>query len=294
MAGSVPKSSDLAPRLWALAICAALWLGLGVGATEAKERMSSGAFTAYVIQQLEAEIPNLQMTVIGDLAFDAKAPPDHEWRVFLDNDYRSYLVDPEALPQILSDRLGSMRELLARPQVDASPGRVLPVVRDLDYFQSIRAQASTDFPHLMLNEFLVVLYVLDSQRSMRFLTQGDLADLDVPSDRLHGIAVENLERHLTGLELSGGDGLYGITGADSYEASLILLDSVWTEGPLEVRGDFVVFLPTRNFFLVTGSEDPENLARGQDIADDAFAKEGHPLTNRPFVRRDGRWLPFEP
>ncbi len=106
--------------------------------------------------------------------------------------------------------------------------------------------------------------------------------------------IENLERHVAGFEVVGDDGLYLIKGADSYEASLILLDSIWTERQLAVKGDFVVFMPSRNFFLVTGSEDRQSLALGRAIARDAFARDDHPLSSRPFIRQNGNWHPLDP
>ncbi len=256
--------------------------------------MSPEAFTSYVMQHLKAEIPDLQVTNVDTLAFETNSPSKDNWQVFLDNDYRSYLNKPEPLPDILADRLGAMREILARMDVAVSVERVLPVVRDTYYFHTIQAQAKADLPHLILTDFLVVLYVLDNKHSMQFVTKEILADLNLSPERLHDAAIENLEGHVAGFEVVEEDGLYAITGADSYEASLILLDSIWTGRQLDVQGDFVVFMPSRNFFMVTGSEDRENLALGQAIARMAFDREDHPLTSRPLVRRNGRWLPFEP
>lgn len=285
------------PQRRASLLAAALllaWTAFGVPASKATEPMDPRAFTSYVAEQFKTGIPELQVKITSDLTLRGTSPPDNDWTISLDNDYRAYLQDPSTLPQVVSDRLELMRELLAEVQLEISLDRVFAVVRGLDRMQALEAQGFVRVPHLMLNEHLVVLYVLDSERAMRFLTAEDLSVLGLPSERLHATAIENLQGYLTNLEVAGEQGFYMITGGDSYESSLMLFDFIWAERRLEVKGDFVVFLPNHYVLLVTGSEDPENLARAQALAVDAFSNGVHPITDLPFVRRDGRWVLFRP
>ncbi len=222
------KSYKVTRRLRAVAICAALWLGSSIGAPEAKEPMSQAEFSAHMAKQMEAQLSGSKVEIKDGLTLHVTTPSDMDLQIFLDNDYRAYRAEPEALSGVVADRIASMREVLAGPEAVRSPDRILPVVRDLEFLQAMESQISARYPHRVLNDYLVVLYVFDSEHSMQYVVEEDLKSLNVPSESLLDLAVANLSRHLTGVEVTAGDGLYILAGADSYESSLILLEQIWT------------------------------------------------------------------
>jgi len=60
---------------------------------------------------------------------------------------------------------------------------------------------------------------------------------------------------LTDIKRDGSDGVYMFTAGGNYEASIILLDSLWTKENLPVKGDFVIAIPSRDVLMITGSND---------------------------------------
>jgi uncharacterized protein YtpQ (UPF0354 family) len=140
---------------------------------------------------------------------------------------------------------------------------------------------------------LIVLYVQDSATKMRYLRSSDLDEAQIERKELRSLACANLKQLLPKLETSGADGIYMVTAGGTYEASLLLLDSLWTGGQFDVRGDIAVAIPTRDLLLVTGSGYPEGIRRVRQMAREAFTGGAYRLTQQLFVYRDGHFSEFE-
>jgi uncharacterized protein YtpQ (UPF0354 family) len=94
------------------------------------------------------------------------------------------------------------------------------------------------------------------------------------------------------MERHGNNGFYMMSAGGYYEASLLLLDWIWRDVRMVVKGDIVVAIPTRDVLLVTGSQDPEGLAKVKQIVADASNRGTYRLTSKLFVYRDGRFDEF--
>jgi uncharacterized protein YtpQ (UPF0354 family) len=110
---------------------------------------------------------------------------------------------------------------------------------------------------------------------------------------LRGLACENLKRLLPKIERSGTNGLYMFTAGGDYEASLLLLDSVWSDVQKDVRGDVVVAIPTRDLLLVTGSQDTQGIEKVKQLVHKASVEGSYRLATKLFVFHDGRLEEFK-
>jgi len=140
---------------------------------------------------------------------------------------------------------------------------------------------------------LVVLYAQDSPKNIRYLTSKDLPGLKVAKENLRALACENLRRILPKIELVGTNGLYMMTAGGNYEASLILLNAIWTNRQFVVQGDYVVAIPTRDLLLITGSNEAEGIVKVRRIAKKAVAEGSYRLTDDLFVYRGDRFVKFD-
>jgi uncharacterized protein YtpQ (UPF0354 family) len=82
-----------------------------------------------------------------------------------------------------------------------------------------------------------------------------------------------------------------LTAGGDYEASLLLLDSIWSGGEMELKGEMVVAIPTRDLLLVTGSKDPEGIEKVKRMVKEASSG-AYRLTQKLFVYRSGRFEEF--
>ena len=85
-------------------------------------------------------------------------------------------------------------------------------------------------------------------------------------------------------------GVYLFTADGTYESSLILFDDLWTDGRLDVRGEIVMAVPSRELLLVTGTGNEEGMARLKEVAEEVH-REGAPyrLSKSLFVYRGGKF-----
>jgi len=97
------------------------------------------------------------------------------------------------------------------------------------------------------------------------------------------------------MELRSGPLMSMIVAGGSYEASLLLLDDVWSKGPVpaKVDGDVVVAIPARDLLMVTGSRNRAGVDRLRELATKFASTTPYRLTPVLFVYRNGRFARFD-
>ena len=83
-----------------------------------------------------------------------------------------------------------------------------------------------------------------------------------------------------------------LAAGGDYDASLLVLDSIWSNCQMEVQGDVVVAVPTRDLLLVTGSRDPQGILKVKEIVHKASNGSAYRLTQKLFVYRNGKFHEF--
>ena len=187
------------------------------------------------------------------------------------------------------------------PEEKLDPTRIVPVIKDTAWLEETR-QATVargiDKPLESVHEDfapgLVVLYAQDSPKTIRYLTPKDVQEAGLDRGRLRRLAVENLGKVLPQIQFRGTNGLYMVIAGGDYETSLLLVDSFWTNGRVQVKGDYVVSIPARGLLFVTGSADPEGVRRLKSVTEEALKQSSYRLTSDLFVYRGGKFQAFQP
>ena len=148
--------------------------------------------------------------------------------------------------------------------------------------------------HQCFTEDLIIAYVVDAPKTIRYLTNKHLADLKLSVEQLHRIALTNLKRILPAPEIREESGLYQIHCGGTYEASLLFLNEFWDKRPFRLRGEIVVAVPARDAVLVTGSGYPEGIQRLSELAHEAHASSPYRVTSELLIRREGKFVPYRP
>ena len=268
-------------------------------ACSTEKDLTPAQFTREFAQALSKASPGLKVEIVDDLQLKVVKPDGGEFTSFLDNAYDAYKQDPEAKDAVIERFVASAVETVAGSDRKIDRTRIVPVVKDRPWLDEMRRalaeRGAKDIPdHACddLNADLIIVYAEDTPSSIRYLTSGDVEELGVERDELRTLACANLKRLLPEIERHGAGGVYMLTAGGNYEASLLLIDSVWAPGQLEVRGETVVAIPTRDLLLVTGSEDAEGLRKVRSLARQSFGKGPYPLTPKLFVYRQGKLAEF--
>jgi hypothetical protein len=162
-----------------------------------------------------------------------------------------------------------------------------------DIVPLVRRESGAVSEHLVGDLWLT--YAVESQQAFASMSPHEVQGLGLePGGALRSLAIENLRRRIPPVRITGHSGVYMLTlpgEGGFFEASLLLLDEVWTEqmAPL-LKGDPVVCVPFRDLVFVTGSDDEAGLERvGSLVANTQGQNLEHPLSPQVLVRREGQW-----
>jgi uncharacterized protein YtpQ (UPF0354 family) len=272
-----------------------------LSASCASQTLSPSQFTTKFLETLVSASPSTKASISAALEVQVESDRGENQTVFLDNAYKSYLQDPKSLDDILQRHLSSVLESLAnKSQIDRT--RIVPVVKDRNWLKDISRTLQDRGSKQPLenvfedyNDELVIFYVQDSPKNIRYLTSADVKALGLSQPDLRPLAVENLKRLLPPIEIHKGPQVSMITAGGDYEASLLTFSDLWKSSQIEVSGDIVVAIPARDLLLVTGSKTPGGIPRLRTLASKAYGESAYRLTDALFVFRNGRFtmLPAE-
>ena len=186
------------------------------------------AFTEKVAQELATTFPDAKFSVAGELAIIRTEADGNHTEVSLENLYRDYSTAPGKLAALVRNFAAAIGEKCSADcggKVDRT--RIVPLIKDRAWIEDNRRnlkskQPDLDFVFEDLNDELVIVYVRDAERRVRFLMSNE--DLGVERGALRKLAVENLRRLRPKIEMhSDGDKLAMFDVGGTYEASLLLL-----------------------------------------------------------------------
>ena len=185
--------------------------------------------------------------------FDEKGIRGRDHAVYLDNVFREVRLAPERrqeiIEQFVQGIVSSADALAVEDDWDAVAARVLPVLKPVEY---IKGEGPTKSLHTA--DWLpgvVICYVINAEKSFRFITGWDLDRWSVSEERLHDTAIENLGRlpwpeRLEGARQPSGGRVILICTDDSFTASRLLHPDFHRllSGPL--GSPFLAGVPDRN------------------------------------------------
>ncbi len=276
----------------------AVIVGIFLSFAAQAETLAPQAFTEAFVKRLKAAWPGTTVAIKGDLSIQTKDPDGRTLEISLANFYQSYRDDPNRLEELTRKYLAGLpprRDASAKSAVLDSK-RIIPVIKDRPWLDEtngrIRAQTSPNAPGLAADDFnneLVIIYALDDPNRMRYLAEDEVAA--IKRSELKTLAIENLIRILPKVGMGRDGDMFIMTAGGDYDASLLLLDHIWTSGQIKVSGDIVVALPQRNMLLITGSQSRTGLKQVRE-AIAKFSDGPYRLTNALFVYRKGRFEKF--
>jgi uncharacterized protein YtpQ (UPF0354 family) len=270
-------------------ICFLLVCGMSRAGT-----LSPAAFTQEFARALTAAAPSTTVTVQGELQLSVKDAAGLDRTLFLSNAYQDYSRDPARFGELVKASVAAMQQS-AKAGTKLDRARIVPVIKDRkwlsDLQQTLKAQGKEQ-EHLSesFNDELIIVYAEDDPTRMRYLTADE--DIGVSRTELRALAIENLRRILPKIEMRAGDHVFLVAAGGDYEASLLLLDDVWSGGQIKVNGDIVVAIPARDVLLVTGSRDRTGVRKVRELATKLVAEGPYGLTDPLFVYRNGRFTKF--
>ncbi|WP_129781499.1 DUF1444 family protein [Peristeroidobacter soli] len=274
-------------RIFALIVCL-----LALGAHAAADMLSPEQFTEEFRAALAGALPGQAVKVVEPLQINVKRPDGEEATAFLDNAYNEYSGAPAAKAQVIAKYLASFVETAQGPR-PLNPERIVPVVKDRAWLKNVGGSKAKSKQVIEdLNADLVVIYAEDGPQNIRYFSAEDLDKAGVQRPALRELAIANLRRLLPPPEAVKGPQISMMTAGQDYVSSLLLLDEIWNGDKLDVEGEIVIAIPTRDVLLFTGSDNKDGVKKLRELARKAHADGPYSLTDRLFVYRSGRFERF--
>lgn len=258
-------------------------------------------FTKDCAAAILASDPHLKVETVNDLELRVSAPGREPYSLLLANAYADAEADPTLKSSVIQKYVAAALERARVGNLPFDRNLVVPVIKDRAWLQDMAAfqksrgaQEPVRFVYDDFNEELVVVYAMDTPSSVQFLTPKVFEGSGVARSELRAIAVANLRKLLTNIEIHSGPLVSTISAGGDYESSLLLLDEVWSVGKVEVDGDLLVAIPARGVLLFAGSKTPGAVERLSSMSEELSREGGHTLTPTLFVRQDGRFVRWKP
>jgi uncharacterized protein YtpQ (UPF0354 family) len=181
-----------------------------------------------------------------------------------------------------------------------SPSNIMPILKgladDADVGQATRLENVPLPIHRPLVEDLLVMYAFDLPEHFAFLNQREASELNLSPLELHDLAINNLLCRLENIEIQQMNDLpvFCLQIGENLDASLLLLQDIRDTVAENVPGEIVAAVPSRDVFLVTGSDSMEGIAAIQAVIEDVWANADHLLSRQLWVWKDEQWCALSP
>ena len=149
-----------------------------------------------------------------------------------------------------------------------------------------------EFVHQRFSDDLIITYAEDMPTTMRFMTNADLAPLNLTIHELHELAIENLRKRIPRVCVRQEQGVYRLVCDGNYEASLVFADTILDQLQSKFPGELILAVPAKNCLLVAGSEDKQRVRKIAELAQKVAADSSHPLSPNLLVRRRGQFIKY--
>jgi uncharacterized protein YtpQ (UPF0354 family) len=253
-------------------------------------------FSAQVADTLRRTLPALKVEILDELELKLTTEAGGESTAFLQNAYDALKQSPAHRAEIIAKFVAGVVESFSALNRRTERSRIVPLVKDRKWLDEARDglqhRGKPTPPEFIYDEFdeeLVVLYAEDLPNNVRYLVPDDLEHVQVRREGLRALACANLQRILPRIQFHQTSGVYLIGAGGTFEASLLLLDSVWEDPELCGPGELIVSIPTRDMLLAIRSQSAEDVEKMKFIAGMAYRTGTYRLTPRLFIRRHGRF-----
>jgi uncharacterized protein YtpQ (UPF0354 family) len=258
------------------------------------EMLTPPAFTQEFARALARTRPSANVSVAGDLKLTIKETDGLVRNIHLNNAYNEYKLDPQRFDDLVAT-FSAIFSQSASKQAGLDRTRIIPVIKDrqwLDELHNTLKAKGVAQQHLAdrFNDELVIVYAQDDPNRMRYLTTQE--DFGLSREELRSLAIANLKRVLPKIEMGRVGDVALMSAGGNYEASLLLIDEIWSSGQIQVNGNIVVAIPTRDALLVTGSRSRSGLKLVRELTAKFKAQGPYELTDTLFRYRDGRFTKF--
>ncbi len=264
-----------------------------------RKMISEKKFTEIYRDSLKKQYSEPIYTIEQNLEIHVKSK-DIDFTHYLNNAYTSYKNEPDSLAAVLDMYLKSSSDLYKKEE-PIQKNKIVPVIKDVGYLDEIALTLNKnkaiseplEWIFEKYNDKLVILYGEDGENGISYFTKDRFAESGLNKDSLLPLALKNLDAVLPEIQRNGDEGVYMITAGGNYEASLILLNDIWTKENMPVDGQIIIAIPTKDLLFVTGSKNIGGIKKIITMAQEAWESGPYQLLPDLFIWNGKKFEPYK-
>ena len=282
-------------------------VALAVSVCKKEEPPRAVGVPADLAKQVEAKIkkiaPGFKVDIADPATLKVKTDKDLEATISLDNLKLACSSNPPDCPVMTDNFVEKIVTSLKAAQgpAELKPEMIRAVLKNQEYMNGLQEVYKQSPPEKREDNQIVskrymaglhIVYVIDSPGSMRQLSVGDMKEMKLNPEKVHQLAIANMEKALGDIPREDAPelpGLFVVTAGDSYEAARVLLHKKWEKISKEVEGDLVVAIPSRDLLFFTGSADENRVRVLREMAKRVVEREPYSLTDKLFKWTQVGW-----
>lgn len=251
-----------------------------VSCTSRHHVLNEEEFAHAYLKALQARHPHVSFVLKQDGSITSENK-DENYIFYLDNAYKSYQLEPDSLEKVLS-RFIAPSDLLYGEKKKMDLSTIVPIIKPIDYIAALnKGDKPIEMATKSYNDQLVIVYAEDLPEGFKYLTKKDFDSIGISADSLHELAIANFYKQVPNIERYTKDGRHMLGAGGNYEASLILLPTLWMDD-CPVDGDFVVAIPTRDLIFITGSRNKAGLDTLRHYATESYETGSYTVSDHLF------------
>lgn len=257
---------------------------------QSNEKLS---FTKEYYKVLEKNLPNLELISLNELEIKTKFQ-DNDHTHFLDNAYNEYVEDKTAKSEIITRYVKSSIETY-KPKPTFSIDQVVPVIKSQLYVDEVLRITNQDEVNTLYEKYnseLFIFYARDLDNSISYITKRDAKEFNLQIPSIRELSKDNLLEKIS-VERHGENGYYMVTAGGDYEASLIVVESIWNEDNFQVDGNIIIGIPSRDVVLVTGSNNKSGIETLRKKTNEIFSTGNYVISKSLFIFKDDKFVRWE-
>jgi hypothetical protein len=252
--------------------------------------------TDIVVEALSSRLPDCRVDASGELEATITTRRDSVLTAQLGSLFATLSAcEPE-------DRLRELEPFL-RSLVESARGldvrgrkprrdRVVPLIKDDSFFEEMDPGFRPATERLVGD--LSIVYAFDQPHSLEIMTEAERVALGVPAGDLRALAIKNLRRLVPEIRHHDSGSGFMLLAGGNFEASLLLLDDLWTRLAPDVAGELVACAPARDTMLYTGSAVPGGVDALRQLASRIITEGNYSLSGTLLRWTGVGWEVYRP
>jgi uncharacterized protein YtpQ (UPF0354 family) len=266
--------------------------------------MTAAELRTLLISRLH-NLPSVQeITVSEELLLTVAIADGVPITMGLQNLFDGIKQDPSASERLINTAIAHVNDAVAMQfsansiTRDEFVAALIPTIKNARYLRDVRdavneAGANQTPPPLYrpLAGDVIAHVALDRPNTFQMVHSGAGSTYNLSDDQVYEIAVQNLTNKVSNLKLIVAGPIKIIDFHSDYNASLLLVDSVWSSVAPGSENDVVAAVPARDALIFGSALDPAALLELRNVA--AAPSQAYPITDKLLRRTANGWVVFE-